>query len=498
MRTVVMYLVWFGLLLPAFVLAQQIKPVCAYCNRSEAQLAASGHASSCPYYVAPKKVPSKITPSYSNSMQMMVTSTLLQGIFSGLFSTNQQQQQKEQQQKLLAEQQKLKALAEAALQKKIKDSLDQLHYLKLMSSYKLLQGGSMGLLLKKPDGDMEAFRAGAASQFDGGIQVKDTVMISAGTPFFGTKMDSVQINTLIDPDNDSVITDINNADLFIRENAKADSVRIAKLADSMAKSAVKDPLRKNPPCDKLQARLHNYLIQRDKFHQTILTTQKELMEWKQKNTDALWNAATSGFELLFSKFLANIALKGVQAENIRIRLLKNEEALRAKGVDFDKYMGVLNQRVFTANHLAKEVAEFKDAVEYDAFFRDAVQVGASRIAETDTVYQQILQDSTVKQMLNDGGFAEVDAGQFAAGKAIEKILSSHFLKNLKGFTNKIPYVAYGQFATDMIYNATDWWLSYQRIRQLREVSGQETKAAMGLQMHIETTLNQLRDCIPGN
>lgn len=498
MHKVVVYLVWFWLLLPASVLAQQIKPVCAYCNRTEAQLAASGHASNCPYYIAPKKTPSKITPSYSNSMQMMVTSTLLQGIFSGLFSSNQQQQQKEQQQKLLAEQQKLKAMAEAALQKKIKDSIDHLNYFKLMSSYKLLQGGSAGLNIKKLDGDMEALRAGAGSQFDGGIQVNDTLTVSAGTGFFGTKMDSVQIKTLIDPDNDSVIADINNAELFIRENAKADSVRIARLTDSIAKNTVKAPLPKNLPCDKLQARLNNYLTQRDKFHKTILTTQKELMEWKQKNTDALWNAATSGFELLFSKFLSNISLKGVQAENIRIRLLKNEEALRAKGVDFDKYMGVLNQRVFTANHLAKEVAEFKDAVEYDAFFRDAVQAGVSKIAETDTVYQQILQDSTVTQMLNDGGFAEIDAGQFAAGKAIEKILASHFLKNLKGFTNKIPYVTYAQFATDMIYNATDWWLSYQRIRQLREVSGQETRAAMGLQMHIEATLNQFRDCIPGN
>lgn len=480
------------MLLP--VLASSQQAVCAYCNRSSAQISASGHASSCPYYVAPKKTVSGISPSYSNSMQMMVTSTLIQGIFSGIFNSSQQQKQKEQQQKLLAEQQKIKAAAEAALQKKIKDSIDLLNYNRLMSSYKLLQGGSVGLNMKKLDGDMEVLRAGAASQFDGGIQVKDTVTISGGTSFFGTRMDSAQINTLLEPEKDTVIADINNADLFIRENKKADSVRQARAADSAARNATKDISKKSPECDKLQTRLNNYLTQRDKFHKTILTTQKDLAEWKQKNNDALWNAATSGFELMFSKFLANVSLKGIQAEDIRLRLLKHEEALRAKGVDFDKYLGVLNQRIFNANNLAKDVSEFKDAVEYDAFFRDAVQIGASRIAETDTVYRQLLQDTTVKQMLNDGGFVEVDAGQFAAGKTVEKILASNFLKNLKGFSSKIPYVTYAQLATDMIYNATDWWQSYQRIKQLREVSGQETRAAMSLQMNIDKTLDQLKGC----
>lgn len=494
MRSIIVYIVCFSLLLPVTAMTQQIKAVCAYCNRSESQIASSGHASSCPYYVAPKKTGAGISPSYSSSMQMMVTSTLLQGIFSGLFSSNQQQQQKEQQQKFLAEQQKIKAAAEAALQKKIKDSLDQLNYLKLMSSYKLLQGGSVGLQMKKLDGDMEALRAGAASQFDGGIRVKDTVGASGGTNFFGTRMDSAQITTLIDPDKDTVIADINNADLFLRERKREDSAQLARAADSAAKNSAKAGFKKTPECDKLQTRLNNYLNQRDKFHKTILNTQKDLAEWKQKNNDALWNAATSGFELLFSKFLANVSLKGIQAENIRLRLLKHEEALRAKGVDFDKYLGVLNQRIFTANNLAKDASEFKDAVEYDAFFRDAVQIGASRIAETDTVYQQILQDTTVKNLLNDGGFVEVDAGQFAAGKTVEKILSSNFLKNLKGFSNKIPYVTYAQFATDMIYNATDWWLSYQRIKQLREVSGQETRAAMSLQMNIDKTMDQLKGC----
>ncbi|MFY9465027.1 MAG: hypothetical protein WAP48_08050, partial [Sediminibacterium sp.] len=103
--------------------AQQISPVCAYCGRSQSQLASSGHASNCPYYVAPKKT-SSVKPGYissANSMQMMVAGTLVQGILSGILSSN---QQAEQQKKMLAEQQKIKAQMELAKQKKIKDSLD--------------------------------------------------------------------------------------------------------------------------------------------------------------------------------------------------------------------------------------------------------------------------------------------------------------------------------------------------------------------------------------
>ena len=486
-----------GLLMTSFLLmfliagAQQITPVCAYCGRSPSQLASSGHASNCPYYVAPKKT-STVKPGYvssANSMQMMVAGTLVQGILSGIFSSN---QQGEQQKKLLAEQQKIKEQQELAKQKKIKDSLDQATYFKLMQSYKTLQGGQK-LDFKKLDGDMEALSKAAREMFDGVSVAKDSIDVSGGTPFFGTKMDSSQIRTLIDPDNDSVIADVANADLFLERNKISDSAKLAALKSDTAQKAGLNTVKKSPDCEKLQTRLDNYLKQRDKFHKTLQTTRQDLEEWKQKNNDALWNAATAGFELTFSKFLGSISAKGAEAEGIKGRLLKHEAELRAKGVDVDGYLATLNARIFNANNLAKDAAEFKDAAEYDAFFRDGLQVGVSKIAETDTVYNKLLKDTAVQMMLNDGN-PEVDAGQFLAGKAIEKILTSNFLQSLAKFNNKIPYVTYAQFAVDQAYNALDWYLSYKQIKKLRELSGEETRSAMSLQMNIDKTFNQLKDC----
>lgn len=470
-------------------------PVCAYCNRTPSQLASSGHASNCPYYVKPSVKSSSVSSS-SGSMEMMVTSTILQSLFSSIMQSDQKKKQAEEQQKLLLQQQaqllKQKQLAE---QKRLKDSVDKVTYDKLMQSYKLQQGAEK-LGFKKLDGDMETLSKNARNQFDGASLGISNINSAGGTPFFGTKMDSVQIKTLINPDEDSIIKDINDADIFIKQNKISDSAKVASLkTDSTAKKAEATGEKKSAAeCEKLKLRLNNYLLQRDKFHKVIQTTHQDLNEWKKKNNDAMWNAVQTGFDLAFSKFLDKIAVRSAQAENVKDRLLKFQDVLRTKGVDVDTYLEVLNTRIFTAANLAKDVSTFKDAADYDAFFRDAMQSGVSKLAETDTMYQIILNDAAVKNTLNEGGFVELDALQFGVGKVFEKMLSSNFLKNLKGFSNKIPYVSYAQFVVDQTYNALDMYLSYQQIIQLREVAGQETRAAMSQQMSIDKTIDELKNC----
>lgn len=475
-----------------FVIAFAQSPVCAYCNRTPSQLASSGHASSCPYYVKPK---SPSISSSSGSMQMMVTSTILQSLFSSMMQSDQKKKQEEAQKKLLLQQQEqLLKQQQLAEQKRLKDSVDRVTYAKLMQSYKLQQGAEK-LGFKKLDGELETLSKNSRDQFDGASVGLANQTNSGGTAFFGAKMDSVQIKTLIDPDQDSIINDVNNAAIFIQQNKIADSARVANLKTDTAKKG--GPIiekRTKAECEKLQVRLNNYLVQRDKFQKVIQTTQQDLNDWKKKNTDAMWNAAQTGFDLAFSKLLDKIAVRGAQAENIKERVLKNKDELLKMKVNVDQYLDVLNARVRTAENLAKDVSTFKDAADYDAFFRDAMQSGVSKLAETDTMYQIILNDVAVKNMLNDGGFADLDAIQFGVGKTFEKILSSNFLKNLKGFSNKIPYVTYAQFIVDQAYNATDMWLSYQRIVQLREVKGQETRAAMSQQMNIDKTINELKEC----
>lgn len=115
--------------------------VCAACGAA----CGTTHKSTCPYYVAPKSKttssskPIILTP--ANNMNMMIASTLMQGLLNGIFSSDQKaQQQKAQQQQLLLQQQQIKLAQEKAKQQHIKDSIDLAMYMKLMKSYKQLDG----------------------------------------------------------------------------------------------------------------------------------------------------------------------------------------------------------------------------------------------------------------------------------------------------------------------------------------------------------------------
>lgn len=481
-------------------------PVCAYCNYK-----LPNHAANCPYNpknLAAKKTNSTslpaVVPLTNQSLSLMVAGTLMQGLLNGIFSSNEQQKQ---QQQIAEQQQQMQLQMQMAMQKKIKDSMDNLNYLKLMSSYKQLQGAQelslkasssqQQLDFKKLDGDDESMRADAGKAFDGNT-ISDTtggVQFFQGTDFFNSNV----AKTDIYPERDSVMLDVNNADKFLKEHEISDSAKVANLKSDIVKNSAKNnPEKKNIDCPILQQKLNDYIAQRDKFHKTIISTQTDLVEWQNRNNEALWNAAYSGAEFLFDQkfgdLLKKVEERGDQAENVRERLIPYMDALRKKGVNVDSYLKTLNARIFSKDFLAKDVETFKDAAEYDAFFRDAIQAGIMKVAETDSSYDKILKDNSVKIMLNTEEHPGVDAGQFVAGKGLEKLLESQLLKNLLKFDDKIPYVKYAQLAVDEAYNAYDWYLSYQRIKEAHETSGKELQAAAGLQMLIDKTIDQVKGC----
>jgi len=433
-----------------------------------------------------------VVPMVSNNLNMMIAGTVMQSLLSGLFSGPSPQQQ---QQKLLQQQQQQQLLLQQQMQqKKIKDSIDNAMYLKLMGSYKPLQG-SQKVDFKKLDGDMESMAAAAREPFDGKVVISGEGNSNA-TNFFGTNMPATDIETLVYPEKNLVVVDVEKTNQYLKEKRKEDSIKKADLEKQQA-------VKKSVECETLQKRYDSYITQRNKFHKTIELTDRELTEWKKRNNDALWNAAQSGFELFLNTkilgdngLLSTVEKKGIEAENIKQRLLLHADELRLKGIDVDGYLRTLNARIFNKNFLAKDIGEFKDAVEYQTYFRDALQASIATVGETDTAYSNVLKDPSVQLLLNDGEHPGVDAGHFIAGKVLEKLISSQFLGNLIKFNNKIPYVTYAQFAVDQTYNALDWILSYKNIVQQREVQGQELQSAMSLQMQIDKTYDQLKTC-PG-
>jgi len=132
--------------------------VCASCGAQ----CGTEHKPTCPY--APKisssSKPIAITP--ANNMNMMIAGTLMQGLLNGLFNSDQKsQQEKLKEQQLAAQQLQIKLAQEKAEKEKqqhIKDSIDMAMYLKLMKSYKQLDG-SQNLGIKKMDDANLAFKS---------------------------------------------------------------------------------------------------------------------------------------------------------------------------------------------------------------------------------------------------------------------------------------------------------------------------------------------------
>ncbi len=132
--------------------------VCASCGAQ----CGTEHKSTCPYApkVSSSSKPIAITP--ANNMNMMIAGTLMQGLLNGLFNSDQKsQQEKLKQQQLAAQQLQIKLAQEKAEKEKqqhIKDSIDMAMYLKLMKSYKQLDG-SQNLGIKKMDDANLAFKS---------------------------------------------------------------------------------------------------------------------------------------------------------------------------------------------------------------------------------------------------------------------------------------------------------------------------------------------------
>ena len=474
--------------------AQQVpaasEAMCIGCNRSMSYINKYGHGPDCPY--GPKKVASSgsgVVLSPSNNLNMMIAGTVMQSLLSSLFSGPSPQQQ---QQKLLQQQQQQQLLLQQQMQQqKIKDSIDNALYLKLKGSYKKVEG-SQKLDFKNLNGDMETMSAAAREPFDAKLVITGGDNNAAATNFFGTKMPVTNIQTLVYPEKDPVIADVEKTNQYLKEKMKADSIKKADLEKQQA-------AKKSVECETLQKRYDSYISQREKFQKTINLTDNELSEWKKKNTEALKNAAWSGVDVVLgTKVFGDIGVfkkiekRGEEAEKVKQRLLPYMDQLRLKGVDVDNYLKTLNARIFNKDFV-NNAEKFKDAMEYDAFVRDGMQAGVEKVFGTDSAYQHIMQDPNVQLVLNDN-HPEVDAESFIASKGLEKLLKSQFLNNLLKFDNRIPYINYAQFAVDEIYNATDFILSYKNIVQQREVQGKELQSAMNLQMQIDKMYDQLKTC----
>ncbi len=136
-------------------------------------------------------------------------------------------------------------------------------------------------------------------------------------------------------------------------------------------------------------------------------------------------------------------------------------------------------------------AQRGNIIDYSNNFIEWLNFISKDIIELNSKGTEIINDPKIQSFMKyslteyDGRIIEaVDI--FMKGPGLEIIL--HKFKNIS------PLLMWSEFAMEQSYNALDWLLSYKRILQQNEVSGQETEAATYMQQKINDTFDLMKDC----
>ncbi|MCU0409304.1 MAG: hypothetical protein MUD02_10185 [Bacteroidales bacterium] len=436
-----------------------------------------------------------VAPSLSSSPSSIITAGIMNALISNLFAAP---DPKAQQAAIDAQKaEEARQAMEAEHQRQLREAMEREKYDNMMKMYKSGPGSGdleikdeTNLDFKTLDGDAEAMARGARDQFEAGSLSDMIPEIEGGTDFFGIDVSSPEFTTLTDPDNDPNVVDLRKAEGIIDNGIAKEEAARAK--DMKKDDAAKTDKAKTPEfCAEMQKKLDGFTETRARFQKTIDMTRSELSKWHEQNNGALLNSAKSGATLVSEIFLKHIDLRKTGAENIRKFLIDYPGASPAM---VDNYISVLD-KVISYKKTFAAVDYGKKALEWATLARDESQVIANEIARDDRSVLAMLNDPTVKKVLNDGR-PFVDAEQSFVSKSIEIFLDGPEIqkKLVSAFSKTMPVVAWCQFAVDQTYNATDWVLSYNRICDFNNVSGKEAEAAQYLQDKISEIRISMNGC----
>lgn len=426
----------------------------------------------------------------SNMIGGMVIQGLLNNLFSPAPSKTPEQIEAE---RIELERQAMEAeklrLEEEARQQAIHNEL--------MNESKSLSG-SGSLDFKSLDGDMESLRKSAADQFEPESTGSSRYPGSMGTQFFGMPLSDPEVRILIEPESTPVYQDLETAVDLSDEYLKEGKAVVRVIGGDVAE-ARGEPIVAKPDCKALGEKLNRYRTDLVRFRSWNDGTLTELKKWEEQNDQAFWNAISDGAGAAFGVFLDYLEETRSSASVIRSSFEANEARFIRDGLitpdQAMKYKGALDLRIKTAAtaRLAKEGLEIRD---YVNTARNLIQGTTEKLSSTDGECNQVISLLKKEGLLSETPW--VDAGQFLAGKVIDKFLDnpSFIIKPgtfTKGLT-KIPYVTVAQLAVDEAYNITDMLTSYSNICTLREADGKATDAVRKIESDMENIKIQLQGC----
>ncbi len=428
--------------------------------------------------------------SISNAVAGMVIQGLLENLLSPTPSKSPEQIEAERlEQERMAMEAEKQRLEEEARQQALHDEL--------MNSTKSLSG-SESLDFKSLDGDMESLRKQAADQFEPKSTGNRTYSTSMGTQFFGTPLSNAEVQILIEPESAQVYDDVQTAVDLTDEYTENEKL-VVEIIGGAVVEAKGEPIIEKPDCIALNEKLNRYRTDMVRFREWNNKTVTDLKKWEEQNDEAFWNAVSDGAGAAYGVFLDYLEDTRSSASAIKSVLEANEGRYIKDGIftpdQVVRYKSLLDQRITTCN-ITKLVKETMEISEYVGIARNMLQGTTERLARNDVECMQV-----IEIMKNDGVLSEtpwVDAGQFLAGKIIDKFLDNPALvikpgTFMKGMA-KVPYVTIAQLAVDEAYNITDMLTSYNNICTFREADGRASEAVKKIQSDMDNIKIQLRDC----
>lgn len=470
----------------------------------------------------PRGSQGSVNTSFETDFKLMLVQAFIDFIFSDNSTTISDEERIQKERQIKEQQEELERInAENEKQRKLKDKLAQELHNKLMALYKMLPDSDSKLEQKLLTDYIDK------KSFDGdstGIEYKDindipSVDLSPKTGedvhrnFFGTDVSVSDLNLITDPDNDPMIVKVTKTKEYLKEKVNEDKLTVDNLkGDEVKKDG--EPIIVKEKCSDVNKLLAKYVKQRENFQQTVNLASDELDVWKEGTKEAMIEMAKNVASFAFDRIVDVVKIRNEKALNFKNRFMKNEEALRKKGVKYDEYMKKLDRQIlaYDAADLISELQGFKDKFEGT---RNITHSLAKKLDSYDGEMKEIWKDPLLNEFLSDD--PEQDAKEFTAETIFEELLDKDNIKGMmdkKGlkkmigkngfkhlemfvdnsFLTNTPVVAYSQFAVTTVYDISNILTNYYRVLKANEINNNVMETANIIQHNINETYSRLKDC----
>lgn len=423
-------------------------------------------------------------------MKGMVFGAVFESVLTSLFTTPQASQADIQ-----AAQQRAAELAwQQEQERQAREAAAQAAFDQMMQSYKQLDDAASAnfktisdssLSFKGLDGDLETVAANARKPFDtAGDLVPPPAPPEPGRPtsFFGDTMPLAGIKLLANPENDPRVVDLREASRYVVQNIKTDKEKMeAAVQKQMAKQA--QAPKSKEQCGALAKKLDGFLLQRNRFQKTIYQGEEQLNVWEEANRAALVNAAKDGFEFFAGKYLDVLKNRSEFAETVLQRINAQRDNLTRAGYKMAAYEAKLN-RFRTIGTVADNVAKAND---WQTLMKDGVSSLIAQLTSSNEEMKAMMEEPVMQQVLT------TDSPRLNLLLDITKLVAAEGVVG-KWVARQVPIIGWVEISIKQAYNATDWFLSFQRIADANQINGQITASAKSLQRHIDDTYLELRQC----